>query len=117
MSVRRQVESAGGTKPFWKRSRRQERPSNRGATCGAVDAAAPKRFAAQRGWAVYFVHSTGSWGSVLEIHENPRIARDQVTLLETGKRRDLGTWRIRGRRWGNSDRRRRLGDPRAALKF
>jgi Xaa-Pro aminopeptidase len=45
-----------------------------GVTCGAIDAAARNR---------YFVHSTGH-GIGLEIHEDPRIARDQKKILETG---------------------------------
>jgi len=53
-----------------------------GVTCGAIDAAA-RNVLARKGLGRYFVHSTGH-GIGLEIHEDPRIARDQKTLLETG---------------------------------
>ena len=53
-----------------------------GVTCGAVDAAA-RNVLQHKGLGRYFVHSTGH-GIGLEIHEDPRIARDQKTLLETG---------------------------------
>jgi Xaa-Pro aminopeptidase len=53
-----------------------------GVTCGAVDAAA-RNVLQDKGLVRYFVHSTGH-GIGLEIHEDPRIARDQKTLLETG---------------------------------
>jgi Xaa-Pro aminopeptidase len=53
-----------------------------GATCGAVDAAA-RSVLQQKGLGRYFVHSTGH-GIGLEIHEDPRIARDQKKILETG---------------------------------
>jgi Xaa-Pro aminopeptidase len=53
-----------------------------GATCGDVDAAA-RNFLQFKGLGRYFVHSTGH-GIGLEIHEDPRIARDQKKLLETG---------------------------------
>jgi Xaa-Pro aminopeptidase len=53
-----------------------------GVTCGAVDAAARNVLQA-KGLARYFVHSTGH-GIGLEIHEGPRIARDQKTRLEAG---------------------------------
>jgi len=53
-----------------------------GVTCGAVDAAA-RNVLQSKGLGRYFVHSTGH-GIGLEIHEDPRIARDQKTLLETG---------------------------------
>jgi Xaa-Pro aminopeptidase len=53
-----------------------------GVTCGAVDAAA-RNVLQRKGLGRYFVHSTGH-GIGLEIHENPRIARDQETVLETG---------------------------------
>jgi Xaa-Pro aminopeptidase len=53
-----------------------------GVTCGAIDAAA-RNVLQNRGLGRYFVHSTGH-GIGLEIHEDPRIARDQKTLLETG---------------------------------
>jgi Xaa-Pro aminopeptidase len=53
-----------------------------GVTCGAVDAAA-RNVLQNKGLGRYFVHSTGH-GIGLEIHEDPRIARDQKTLLETG---------------------------------
>ncbi len=53
-----------------------------GVTCGAVDAAA-RNVLQRKGLGRYFVHSTGH-GIGLEIHEVPRIARDQKKLLETG---------------------------------
>ncbi|HXC32898.1 MAG TPA: Xaa-Pro peptidase family protein [Verrucomicrobiae bacterium] len=53
-----------------------------GVTCGAVDAAA-RNVLQRKGLARYFTHSTGH-GIGLEIHEDPRIARDQKKLLETG---------------------------------
>jgi len=53
-----------------------------GATCGAVDAAA-RNVLQHKGLGRYFVHSTGH-GIGLEIHEDPRIARDQKKLLHAG---------------------------------
>jgi len=53
-----------------------------GVTCGAIDAAA-RNVLAHKGLGRYFVHSTGH-GIGLEIHEDPRIARDLKTVLETG---------------------------------
>jgi Xaa-Pro aminopeptidase len=53
-----------------------------GASCGSVDAAA-RNVLQRKGLGRYFVHSTGH-GIGLEIHEDPRIARDQKLLLETG---------------------------------
>jgi len=53
-----------------------------GVSCGAVDAAA-RNVLQRKGLGRYFVHSTGH-GIGLEIHEDPRIARDQKRLLETG---------------------------------
>jgi len=53
-----------------------------GVTCGAIDAAA-RNVLHKKGLGQYFVHSTGH-GIGLEIHEDPRIARDQKGLLETG---------------------------------
>ena len=53
-----------------------------GVTGGAVDAAA-RNVLQRKGLGRYFVHSTGH-GIGLEIHEDPRIARDQKTVLETG---------------------------------
>jgi Xaa-Pro aminopeptidase len=53
-----------------------------GVSCGAIDAAA-RGVLQHKGLGRYFVHSTGH-GIGLEIHEDPRIARDQKTLLETG---------------------------------
>jgi Xaa-Pro aminopeptidase len=53
-----------------------------GVTCGTVDAAA-RNTLQHKGLGRYFVHSTGH-GIGLEIHEDPRIARDQKTILETG---------------------------------
>jgi Xaa-Pro aminopeptidase len=53
-----------------------------GVTCGAIDAAA-RNVLQRKGLGDYFVHSTGH-GIGLEIHEDPRIARDQKTILETG---------------------------------
>ena len=53
-----------------------------GVACGTIDAAARSTLRRQ-GLGRYFVHSTGH-GIGLEIHEDPRIARDQKKLLETG---------------------------------
>jgi Xaa-Pro aminopeptidase len=53
-----------------------------GVTCGAVDAAA-RNVLQGKGLGRYFVHSTGH-GVGLEIHEGPRIARDQKTRLQAG---------------------------------
>jgi Xaa-Pro aminopeptidase len=53
-----------------------------GVTCGAIDAAA-RNVLQRKGLGRYFVHSTGH-GIGLEIHEDPRIARDQKKILETG---------------------------------
>jgi Xaa-Pro aminopeptidase len=53
-----------------------------GVTAGAVDAAT-RAVLQRKGLGRYFVHSTGH-GIGLEIHENPRLARGQKTLLETG---------------------------------
>jgi Xaa-Pro aminopeptidase len=53
-----------------------------GVTCGSIDAAA-RNVLQRKGLGRYFVHSTGH-GIGLEIHEDPRIARDQKKLLETG---------------------------------
>jgi len=53
-----------------------------GVTCGAVDAAA-RNVLQRKGLGRNFVHSTGH-GIGLEIHEDPRIARDQKTILEAG---------------------------------
>jgi Xaa-Pro aminopeptidase len=53
-----------------------------GVTTGAVDAAT-RAVLQRKGLGHYFVHSTGH-GIGLEIHENPRLARGQKTLLETG---------------------------------
>jgi Xaa-Pro aminopeptidase len=53
-----------------------------GVTCGAIDAAA-RNVLQRKGLGRYFVHSTGH-GIGLEIHEDPRIARDQKKRLETG---------------------------------
>ena len=53
-----------------------------GVTCGAVDAAA-RNVLQHKGLGRYFVHSTGH-GIGLEIHEDPRIARDQKQLLHAG---------------------------------
>jgi Xaa-Pro aminopeptidase len=53
-----------------------------GVTCGAIDAAA-RNVLQDKGLGRYFVHSTGH-GIGLEIHEDPRIARAQKTLLATG---------------------------------
>ncbi len=49
---------------------------------GAVDAAA-RGVLQRKGLGRYFVHSTGH-GIGLEIHEDPRLARGQKGLLETG---------------------------------
>jgi Xaa-Pro aminopeptidase len=53
-----------------------------GVTAGAVDAAT-RAVLQRKGLGRYFVHSTGH-GIGLEIHEDPRLARGQKTLLETG---------------------------------
>jgi Xaa-Pro aminopeptidase len=53
-----------------------------GVTAGEVDAAA-RNVLQRTGLGRYFVHSTGH-GVGLEIHEGPRIARDQKRKLETG---------------------------------
>ena len=53
-----------------------------GTTCGAIDLAA-RSVLKNKGLDRYFVHSTGH-GIGLEIHEDPRIARDQKRRLETG---------------------------------
>jgi Xaa-Pro aminopeptidase len=53
-----------------------------GASCGAVDLAT-RNVLQRKGLGRYFVHSTGH-GIGLEIHEDPRIARDQKRPLETG---------------------------------
>jgi len=53
-----------------------------GRTCGDVDAAARGVLAAHR-LDQYFVHSTGH-GLGLEVHENPRVAKGQKTLLASG---------------------------------
>jgi Xaa-Pro aminopeptidase len=53
-----------------------------GVATGAVDAAA-RGVLQRKGLGRYFVHSTGH-GIGLEIHEDPRLARGQERLLETG---------------------------------
>jgi Xaa-Pro aminopeptidase len=53
-----------------------------GRTCGDVDAAARGVLAAHR-LDQYFVHSTGH-GLGLEVHEDPRVAKGQKTLLASG---------------------------------
>jgi Xaa-Pro aminopeptidase len=53
-----------------------------GVTTGAVDAAA-RGVLQRKGLGSYFVHSTGH-GIGLEIHEDPRLARGQKGLLESG---------------------------------
>ena len=53
-----------------------------GVTCSGVDAAA-RNVLHRKGLGRFFVHSTGH-GIGLEIHEDPRIARDQKNILETG---------------------------------
>ncbi len=53
-----------------------------GVTAGVVDAAA-RGVLQRKGLGRYFVHSTGH-GIGLEIHEDPRIARGQKKILETG---------------------------------
>ena len=53
-----------------------------GVTAGAVDAAA-RGVLQRKGLGRYFVHSTGH-GIGLEIHEDPRLARGQKKILETG---------------------------------
>ncbi len=54
-----------------------------GATCGAVDAAARSLLTAA-GWGKFFSHSTGH-GVGIEIHEAPRVAKDQKHLLRHGE--------------------------------
>ncbi len=53
-----------------------------GVTCGAVDEAARSVLAAA-GWKKEFSHSTGH-GVGLEIHESPRVAKDQTEVLRAG---------------------------------
>jgi Xaa-Pro aminopeptidase len=53
-----------------------------GVTAGEVDAAA-RNYLQRKNLGRYFVHSTGH-GIGLEIHEDPRLARGQKTLLEPG---------------------------------
>lgn len=53
-----------------------------GVTAGVVDAAA-RGVLQRKGLGRHFVHSTGH-GIGLEIHEDPRLARGQKKLLETG---------------------------------
>ncbi len=53
-----------------------------GVTAGTIDAAA-RGVLQRRGLGKYFVHSTGH-GIGLEIHEEPRVARGQKKVLETG---------------------------------
>ncbi len=53
-----------------------------GVTAGVVDGAA-RSVLQRRGLGRYFVHSTGH-GIGLEIHEEPRLARGQKKVLETG---------------------------------
>ena len=53
-----------------------------GVTAGDVDAAA-RNLLQRKNLGRYFVHSTGH-GIGLEIHEDPRLARGQKTLLEPG---------------------------------
>ena len=56
--------------------------TQRGATCGDVDAAARQLLARNR-LDQYFVHSTGH-GLGLEVHEDPRVARGQKQVLVPG---------------------------------
>jgi len=51
-------------------------------TCGEADRAA-RRVLEKQGYGKYFSHSTGH-GLGLEIHENPRVAAKQKTVLEEG---------------------------------
>jgi Xaa-Pro aminopeptidase len=53
-----------------------------GATCGDVDAAARKVLASYK-LEQKFTHSTGH-GLGLEVHEDPRVAKGQTRILETG---------------------------------
>jgi Xaa-Pro aminopeptidase len=53
-----------------------------GITCAAIDHAA-RNVLQSKGLGRYFVHSTGH-GIGLEIHEDPRIARDQKWVLQAG---------------------------------
>jgi Xaa-Pro aminopeptidase len=56
--------------------------ANAGVPCGEVDAAA-REVLKKHGLEAYFVHSTGH-GLGLEVHEEPRVARDQEIRLEPG---------------------------------
>jgi Xaa-Pro aminopeptidase len=51
-------------------------------TCGEVDAAA-REVLKMQGLDAWFVHSTGH-GLGLQVHEEPRVAKDQATRLEPG---------------------------------
>ena len=53
-----------------------------GVTCGDVDGAARGVLEAA-GWAKWFTHSTGH-GVGLEIHEGPRVAKEQTEALKAG---------------------------------
>jgi Xaa-Pro aminopeptidase len=53
-----------------------------GVTCGAVDQAS-RSVLERHHLAKYFTHSTGH-GVGIEIHENPRVAKNQSTVLEAG---------------------------------
>lgn len=53
-----------------------------GLTCGDADRAA-RRVLEKQGYGRYFSHSTGH-GVGLEIHENPRVAAKQTTVLQEG---------------------------------
>jgi Xaa-Pro aminopeptidase len=53
-----------------------------GLTCGETDRAA-RRVLDKQGYGRYFTHSTGH-GLGLEIHENPRVAAKQTTVLKEG---------------------------------
>jgi Xaa-Pro aminopeptidase len=53
-----------------------------GITCGDADRAA-RRVLEKQGFGRYFTHSTGH-GVGLEIHENPRVAAKQTTVLREG---------------------------------
>jgi Xaa-Pro aminopeptidase len=53
-----------------------------GVTCGDVDAAT-REVLKMHGLDAWFVHSTGH-GLGLEVHEEPKVARDQATRLEPG---------------------------------
>lgn len=66
----------------WEAQRKAVESLRAGARAGRVDSAA-RRVLARRGLARYFTHSTGH-GVGLEIHERPRLGRNEKTRLEAG---------------------------------